>query len=345
MQPEVKFVSQRLIGFILGDGTVTKHKNGTNSRISLVHSVHQKEYLEHKIKLLKDLGIEMTLPSIHKTTLSNGITYDCLYSNSKYLPIFTKLRDKLYPKGRKTIRATILENLNEQDLALWFLDAGSIQRGSSSGVGKANGLRLATDCFDRQEHEIIIKYLRKNFGINAVLNYKTGNPYIYLNVIDSIIFVHKCREYLLQVPQLAYKWQSFDIIGAITGVPDNSESLSDREKATRLFIRYLVFNESENNPDNEVLKYYESFETFKQAIKTSRTRLGVKDMTRIQKYLEEQCTYVCRSKTPWIPWNKDKLQTDNFATSTQGPSSIKIVGGSDPDKQVTPGEISDYYNF
>jgi len=59
---------------------------------------------------------------------------------------------------------------------------------------------------------------------------------------------------------------------------------------------------------------------------------------------EEQCTYVCRSKTPWIPWNKDKLQSNDLATSNQGPSSIKIIGGSNPNRQLDVAEISNYYN-
>ena len=59
---------------------------------------------------------------------------------------------------------------------------------------------------------------------------------------------------------------------------------------------------------------------------------------------EEQCTYVCRSKTPWIPWNKDKLNTNN-GVADQGLSSIKIIGGSNSDRQVSTEDISNYYNF
>lgn len=344
VSPEIKTIKQRIIGFVLGDGYLSKVQRNGNSRLVLHHSVNQKEYLNFKIKLLKELGFEMTIPKIQYSTLSNGKEYATLHSESKYLPIFKSVREKVYPYGRKTIRSTVIENINEVDLALWFLDDGGIQRGSSSGVGKNNGLRLSTECFDKNEHEIMQKYLKRNFGLTAYVNYKKGQPYLYFNIIDSMILIHKCREILLQVPSMYYKWQSLDIIGAITGAPDNSESLTDREKATRLFIRYLVFDESENNPDNEVLDYYETFETFKQAIKTSRTKLGVKDMTRIHTYLEEQCTYVCRGKTPWIPWEGSSF-TDK-KTPDQGPSSIKVLGGGDENtNQITPTDLLSVYGI
>lgn len=45
---------------------------------------------------------------------------------------------------------------------------------------------------------------------------------------------------------------------------------------------------------------------------------------------EEQCTYVCRGKTPWIPWSGNTFNATG-ENLQQGPSSIKILGNNTND--------------
>ena len=49
-------------------------------------------------------------------------------------------------------------------------------------------------------------------------------------------------------------------------------------------------------------------------------------MTQQHLLQEEQCTYVCRTKTPWIPWNTQEGQFDlTTASLPQGASSVRVL--------------------
>lgn len=274
MSSEIQFTKEakaRIMGIILGDGHISKH-----GEIVLKHSWKQLDYLLFKMNYLRGLGISMSDPRTEIANLSNGKSYTCYSSKSKSMDVLKKLRKKMYPYGKKTIRSTIVENMNAFDLAILILDDGSVQQGSSSGVGKYNGIRIATECFDKNEHEILCKYLRYNFGLQPQINYKKGNPYIYFNLIDSVKIVQICKPSFVKIGQLSYKWRAFDISDEVTRVPEGSESLTDREIITRLFLKHMLNTESDKNSDREIiLKYYDTMATFEQAIKTSRTRLGV----------------------------------------------------------------------
>ena len=67
--------------------------------------------------------------------------------------------------------------------------------------------------------------------------------------------------------------------------------------------------------------------------------LSVDDITN-----EEQATYVCRSKTPWIPWNTDteRFQLDNSGLPI-GESSIRVLRTPDGKNQIGLRYLEDVY--
>jgi len=284
MNPEVTLTQeqrQRILGILIGDGFVSKARHSIGgSQIVLRHSTKQLEYLKYKIHLLENIGIRMSEPKKWTTKLANGKTYSVYQSQSNFLKCLERIRRMLYPYGKKTIRTSIVQNMTCENLAILVLDDGSIQQSSSSGVPKYSGIRIATDCFSIPEHEVLIKHLRKRFGIVANINYKKQKPYLYIGIIDSFRLVAICKEVLMKIPSLAYKWRAFYINSTETRVLSNSESLSDREIVTRLFLLHILQPNMDRNLNREViLKYYASIENFNRALRISKARLRVEDMT------------------------------------------------------------------
>jgi len=67
--------------------------------------------------------------------------------------------------------------------------------------------------------------------------------------------------------------------------------------------------------------------------------LSVDDITN-----EEQCTYVCRSKTPWIPWNTEENQFDLDSSSLpQGTSSVKVLHPPGDEEGITFEDLENVY--
>lgn len=67
--------------------------------------------------------------------------------------------------------------------------------------------------------------------------------------------------------------------------------------------------------------------------------LSVDDITN-----EEQCTYVCRTKTPWIPWNTstEAFQLDSSGLP-QGESSVRVLRTPDQTNQIGLADLEDAY--
>lgn len=118
---------QLLIGSYLGDGSFTKLGNGVkNSRLSIAHSINQKEYAIRKWKLLNSLDIAGKL-SINKVVDSRCKLgyFEEVRFKSKSHPIFTLYRNKGYNDTKKQLNVELIRDINELGLAIWFMDDGS----------------------------------------------------------------------------------------------------------------------------------------------------------------------------------------------------------------------------
>jgi len=148
-----------IIGMVLGDSYISKFREKrANSYLSTQHSIKQLEYVTYKMNLLKKLGFEVT-KLYDVSILFKSIRFDC--RNSK---LFNQLRKTLYPNNNKTIKRKWLNYLDEIGLAIWFMDDGSLTKRGKSGY-----LSLHTNSFNKEEHNIIVKYFKQVWGITPTL--------------------------------------------------------------------------------------------------------------------------------------------------------------------------------
>lgn len=191
-----------LIALLIGDGTIS-----SNYVFKLSHSVNQREYLEWKVKLLNKLGIKNN--GIKEYTSSCGYNKGkgVIYSQLSLHSTIKALRRSIYiPK--KTFTRNLLNWLDEQGLAIWFMDDGFININESEqrhGSIQRN-IRIST-CVDKETCNMIIQYFKEKWGIEFrpfleksklfSIATKTNN--------DSSKFIEIVRPYVEQVPSLLYK--------------------------------------------------------------------------------------------------------------------------------------------
>ncbi len=109
-----EFQQQLILGCVLGDGYMRKK---THAHLQITHSSKQKDYVDWKYQVLKDLVI--TPPKIYKGN-GNRVGYRFF---TKSLPELTSIYKRFYSnKVKKVPRDILLEPLT---LAVWYMDDGS----------------------------------------------------------------------------------------------------------------------------------------------------------------------------------------------------------------------------
>lgn len=154
-----------IIAMVLGDGYI--EKSGT---VAAFHSEKQKDYVEYKFSLVKDLCTTKQLI----TRESNGTKQ---YGFRLRVTKFTKtLRRVLYPNGKKTISRKILNRLDPQGLAIWWMDDGSCSNIVYEPTNKPRtSISTLSTCVSREENQVIIDYFlekhRVRFGQRKMKNH------------------------------------------------------------------------------------------------------------------------------------------------------------------------------
>ncbi len=185
---------QMVMGSLLGDGTITK-----SGAYSCSHSIKQKEYFYHKMKILYNLHSNCSQRYAHnyewlkKETESLHFTTGC----NKYL---YELRNIYYPKGKKIFPYEYLrDNMTEEGLAYWYCDDGCLAK--SRGINA----RIYTYGYSYEEQKLVSKFLQEKFGIDSSIDFRKsrGDYYIRLKVNETISFLDLVRPHV--VPSMRYK--------------------------------------------------------------------------------------------------------------------------------------------
>lgn len=143
-----------LIAMAIGDGHIDK-----SGKMTVFHSEKQLEYVVWKFNLVRYM---CTHKELIKRNSNGTIQYGFRLKNTS----FTKLlRRVLYPQGIKRISTKILNRLNTQHLAIWWMDDGSCSiKKNSSGSVKATVSTLST-CTTKEQNQIIIDWLQFKYNI------------------------------------------------------------------------------------------------------------------------------------------------------------------------------------
>ena len=141
-----------LNGTLLGDGYIRQVKGRRNAFLEVNHSITQKEYVEWKYELLKNLT-----RSGPKSRNGNGTRIAYRFFTKQH-PEFTKIMDLFYKDKKKCIPDLILDPIS---LAVWYMDDGS--RCSEDNV------YLNTQQFSKDDQYKLLKILGK-MGLSGTLN-------------------------------------------------------------------------------------------------------------------------------------------------------------------------------
>lgn len=146
---------QVILGCILGDGYMRKK---THAHLQITHSLKQKEYVDWKYRVLKNL---VDTPPTKYRGNKGRVGYRFF---TKSLPDLTVFYNKFYPKGQKRITKVI--RIYPLSLAVWYMDDGS---------KSYKTCYFNTQGFDLASQRKLMKSLKK-LGIDSSLN-KDRNYY------------------------------------------------------------------------------------------------------------------------------------------------------------------------
>lgn len=156
--PELSEIQQQVIlGSLLGDGSLRlqKTQKAKNPLFSVAHSDKQKDYLEWKELILKNISMGVTVQKNNRgfNTRKDALLYKFF---TKSLPCLHSLYDKFFKVGRKEVSLELLYGLTPIALAVWFMDDGSSHK---------NTLYLHTCGLSENSVENVVSYFRDKYGI------------------------------------------------------------------------------------------------------------------------------------------------------------------------------------
>jgi len=192
---------QLLIALLLGDGTIS-----SNYVFKLSHGEDQLEYLNWKILLLDSLNIKNNGLKTYISNSGYNTGKKVLYSQMSLNATIKALRRSVYlPK--KTLSRNLLNWLNTQGLAIWYMDDGHINVNTSKQrTTIQHTIKFAT-CVKLEIATIIIQYFLEKWDIKFRLLNEGKNTYSIASSTeaDAEKFCKIVKPYIQQVPSLLYK--------------------------------------------------------------------------------------------------------------------------------------------
>lgn len=190
-----------LIAMLLGDGTIS-----SNYVFKLSHSEAQREFLEWKVKLLTDYGFKVNGIKEYISKCGYNEGKKVLYSQLSINPTIKALRRSVYiPK--KTFTRRLLNWLDSQGLAIWYMDDGCINVNTSKQRSTIqHTIKIAT-CVDEPTVNVIINYFLEVWNIKFRKFPEGKNTFSIASSSeeDCSKFISIIRPYIEQVPSLLYK--------------------------------------------------------------------------------------------------------------------------------------------
>lgn len=200
-----------LYGIAIGDGSIHKKKDG-NCTLQFTHSETQKEYAEFKARRVNSIlgGKKNKVNWYSSTTPYGEVTYGKYGKSNKYC---NQMRRVLYPEGKMTYTRKMLDFLNPEGIAYWYMDDGSVSKSyrKDKETGEICGcsceMRIYTYC-SLEEIETIIDYFKEVWEIQGKKRFakKTKSYYLAFNSKNSTKLELLLRPYIID--SMLYKLPS-----------------------------------------------------------------------------------------------------------------------------------------
>ena len=196
-----------LIALLLGDGTISN-----NFVFKIAHCDKQKDYLEWKIRQLKDSGIRNNGIKSYIKTKGFNAGVPVFYTQLNIVPFIKVLRRVVY-KDKKVIgNRKLLNRLDERGIAIWFMDDGHINIRKTNNKVHGFYIKIST-CEPKEEVQVIIDYFKEVWNINFYMFHegkKKDSYSLCCGTKEGLKFIDIVKPYVLQVPSMKYKVQ-FDL--------------------------------------------------------------------------------------------------------------------------------------
>ena len=192
-----------LIGMLLGDGTISN-----NNVFKIAHSESQKDYLEWKIKQLKEAGIRNNGVKSYIKTKGYTIGVPVYYTQLNTIP-FIKVLRKIFYKEKKILgNRKLLNRLDAKGIAIWYMDDGHINiRKTKDGRPMGFYIKIST-CEPKQEVQTIIDFFKEQWNINFYMFHegkKEDSYSLCCGTKEGLKFIDIVKPYVSQVPSMIHK--------------------------------------------------------------------------------------------------------------------------------------------
>ena len=190
-----------LIALLIGDGTIS-----SNYVFKLCHTSEQIEYLKWKISLLDKYNLKNNGLKKYISSCGYNKGKEVIYSQLSINSTIKAMRKSIYiPK--KKITKKLLDWLDPQGLAIWYMDDGHINVNTSVQRSSIQHTVKIATCVDLDTANMIIFYFKDKWKINFRIFQEGKNTYSLASSSesDALNFLKIVKPYILEVPSMLYK--------------------------------------------------------------------------------------------------------------------------------------------
>ena len=192
-----------LIGMLLGDGTISN-----NNVFKIAHSESQKDYLEWKVKQLKEAGIRNNGIKSYIKIKGYKTGVPVYYTQLNIIPFIKVLRKVFYKEKKILGNRKLLNRLDAKGIAIWYMDDGHINiRKTKDGRPMGFYIKIST-CEPKQEVQTIIDFFKEQWDINFYMFHegkKEDSYSLCCGTKEGLKFIDIVKPYVSQVPSMIHK--------------------------------------------------------------------------------------------------------------------------------------------
>ena len=192
-----------LIGMLLGDGTISN-----NNVFKIAHSKSQRDYLEWKVKQLKEAGIRNNGIKSYIKTKGYTTGVPVYYTQLNIIPFIKVLRKVFYKEKKILGNRKLLNRLDAKGIAIWYMDDGHINiRKTKDGRPMGFYIKIST-CEPKQEVQTIIDFFKEQWDINFYMFHegkKEDSYSLCCGTKEGLKFIDIVKPYVSQVPSMIHK--------------------------------------------------------------------------------------------------------------------------------------------
>ena len=191
-----------LIGMLLGDGTISN-----NNVFKIAHSESQKDYLEWKVKQLKEAGIRNNGIKSYIKIKGYNVGVPVYYTQLNIIPFIKVLRKIVYKNKKVLGNRKLLNRLDAKGIAIWYMDDGHINIRKDKGRPCGFYIKIST-CEPKQEVQIIIDFFKEQWDINFYMFHegkKEDSYSLCCGTKEGLKFIDIVKPYVSQVPSMIHK--------------------------------------------------------------------------------------------------------------------------------------------